>query len=70
MMYPWLKLTAKLVHEKDYINCTRSGRYNIVFSNKHSWFSRRTVDISVHITEMEGNSKRVHLDELLSPPIA
>ncbi|KHJ77242.1 hypothetical protein OESDEN_23138 [Oesophagostomum dentatum] len=26
MVYPWFKLSAKLVHEKDSIKCTKSGR--------------------------------------------
>lgn len=26
MVYPWLKLSAKLVHEKDFIDCHRNGR--------------------------------------------
>ncbi|CAD6187324.1 unnamed protein product [Caenorhabditis auriculariae] len=44
MVYPWLKLSAKLVHEMDTLKCERVGRYHIVFCNKHSWISRRNVD--------------------------
>ncbi|XGW30302.1 hypothetical protein V3C99_009353 [Haemonchus contortus] len=69
MIYPWLKLSAKLVHEKDSVDCQKSGRYHIVFCNKHSWLSRRTIDHYIHITDQEGNSERVHSDGNLSAAI-
>lgn len=27
MVYPWLKLAAKLVHERDFVLCEKPGRY-------------------------------------------
>lgn len=67
MVYPWLKLSAKLVHEKDFIDCHRNGRYHIVFCNRHSWFSRRTVEHYVYITHTDGSSERIHSDGTVSP---
>uniref|UniRef100_A0A1I7XGB9 CRAL-TRIO domain-containing protein n=1 Tax=Heterorhabditis bacteriophora TaxID=37862 RepID=A0A1I7XGB9_HETBA len=66
MVYPWLKLSAKIVHERDSIICDRNGKYHVVFCNKHSWLSRRTVDSCVHITDSDGNIKRLHSDGTLS----
>lgn len=65
MVYPWLKLAAKLVHENDSIECKKPGKYTFVFCNKHSWLSRRTVELFIKISDFEG-SKRVHSDETLS----
>ncbi|EYC45138.1 hypothetical protein Y032_0437g1453 [Ancylostoma ceylanicum] len=66
MVYPWLKLSAKLVHENDSITCERIGRYHIVFCNKHSWLSRRKIDICMQVTDVNGNSKQLHSNGLLS----
>lgn len=65
MVYPWLKLTAKLVHEFDAIKCTRPGTYYVVFSNKHSWLTGRSVDILVQLTSEDGQTKRCHHDGTL-----
>ena len=54
MVYPWFKLTAKLVHEFDAINCTRAGAYYLVFSNRHSWVKSRTVDLLVQTSDTNG----------------
>ncbi|VDL75446.1 unnamed protein product [Nippostrongylus brasiliensis] len=69
MIYPWLKLSAKLVHERDSLVCQRSGRYHIVFCNRHSWFSRRTVEHYLYATDAEEKAHRVHSDGSLSSAI-
>ncbi|CAI4228254.1 unnamed protein product [Auanema sp. JU1783] len=66
MVYPWLKLSAKLVHERDSFRCTVPGKYHIVFCNKHSWLSRRNVDLFVQIVDAENNKKRLHSDGTLA----
>ncbi|TKR81057.1 hypothetical protein L596_014996 [Steinernema carpocapsae] len=66
MVYPWLKIGARLVHEQGAVECVRPGRYYIVFSNKQSWLHRRTIDFHVQITA-ESSSKRIHYDGTLSP---
>ncbi|CAI5456232.1 unnamed protein product [Caenorhabditis angaria] len=62
MVYPWLKITAKLVHERDQVTLTRTGKYHIVFCNKHSWLSRRSVEFYGQISDAEGIVKRVYSD--------
>ncbi|WKY14757.1 hypothetical protein Q1695_000354 [Nippostrongylus brasiliensis] len=69
MIYPWLKLSAKLVHERDSLVCQRSGRYHIVFCNRHSWFSRRSVEHYLYATDAEEKAHRVHSDGSLSSAI-
>lgn len=69
MVYPWLKLSAKLVDENDAIDCRSAGIYYIVFSNKHSWLQSRVIDASVLLsnTNTKGenstqSTKRIHID--------
>jgi hypothetical protein len=65
MVYPWLKLTAKLVHEFDAIRCSRAGTYYIVFSNKHSWVKGRSVDLLVQLSGEGSQIKRCRPDGTL-----
>lgn len=70
MVYPWLKLSAKLVDENDGIVCESIGVYYIIFSNKHSWLQSRSINIIVLLSdpiENENNSstiksKRFHVN--------
>ncbi|KAI6205721.1 CRAL-TRIO domain and GOLD domain-containing protein [Aphelenchoides besseyi] len=57
MVYPWLKLTAKLVHEFDAIHCTRPGVYYVAFGNKHSWVMARHIDVMIQVTDDTQTSK-------------
>uniref|UniRef100_A0A1I8A580 CRAL-TRIO domain-containing protein n=1 Tax=Steinernema glaseri TaxID=37863 RepID=A0A1I8A580_9BILA len=66
MVYPWFKIGARLVHEQGLVECCRPGKYYVVFSNKHSWIHRRTVDFHVQVST-EAGAKRVHYDGTLSP---
>ncbi|CAI2355910.1 unnamed protein product [Caenorhabditis sp. 36 PRJEB53466] len=67
MVYPWLKITAKLVHEIDGINLNRPGRYHIVFCNKHSWIHRRAVQFYAQLHDDTENSyKRLYTDGTMS----
>lgn len=56
MVYPWLKLTAKLYHEYDQIECKKSGIYYLLFSNKHSWLHRRTINVFVQLNDDNDDS--------------
>ncbi|KAF8386089.1 hypothetical protein PRIPAC_75231 [Pristionchus pacificus] len=61
MVYPYWKLTAKLVHERDELVCEKTGRYYLVFGNEHSWLTKRGVDLIVNVEK--GDSKmRIHAD--------
>ncbi|GMT04312.1 hypothetical protein PENTCL1PPCAC_26486, partial [Pristionchus entomophagus] len=66
MVYPYWKLTAKLVHERDELVCEKTGRYYLVFGNEHSWLTKRGVDVIVNV-EKEDGKRRVHTDHSLSP---
>ncbi|VDO82554.1 unnamed protein product, partial [Onchocerca flexuosa] len=57
MVYPWLKLAAKLVSEADSIECTRPGRYWIIICNKLSWIRRKTVNLVIQLV-CKDNAKR------------
>lgn len=65
MVYPWFKLTAKLVHEFDAIKCSRPGTYYVVFCNKHSWITGRSVDLLIQLSSEDGLTKRCHHDGTL-----
>uniref|UniRef100_A0A7E4VUH0 CRAL-TRIO domain-containing protein n=1 Tax=Panagrellus redivivus TaxID=6233 RepID=A0A7E4VUH0_PANRE len=68
MVYPYLKITAKLVHEFDYVDLEEPGTYFLVFCNRHSWLQRRTVDVLCQISNADGSeARRVYLDGTLSP---
>lgn len=58
MVYPYFKLTAKLVHEFDAIECTRPGTYYVVLSNKHSWVKGRSISLLVQLSGKESQTKR------------
>lgn len=67
MVYPWLKITAKLVHEIDGISMNRIGKYHIVFCNKHSWIHRRCVQFYGQIHDNAENTfKRLYTDGTMS----
>ncbi|KAI1706359.1 CRAL/TRIO domain-containing protein [Ditylenchus destructor] len=63
MVYPWLKLSAKLYHEYDALLLTKPGTYEIVFCNRHCWLNRRTIDIVVHLTDAETNTTKRHFHD-------
>ncbi|CAD5229525.1 unnamed protein product [Bursaphelenchus okinawaensis] len=62
MVYPMFKLTAKLVHEFDSIECTENGTYYVVFGNKHSWIHKRTVEIMLQKKTESGEVRRIYHD--------
>lgn len=66
MVYPWLKITARITHESGTVECARAGRYWLVFSNKTSWINKRTVNLMMQLSDGE-NSKRYHTDGTFSP---
>ncbi|KHN81428.1 CRAL-TRIO domain-containing protein F28H7.8 [Toxocara canis] len=65
MVYPWLKLAAKIVHESDRVECTRPGRYWLIFCNKISWLQRRTIHLTMQLSDGE-TTKRCHTDGTFS----
>ncbi|CAB3400786.1 unnamed protein product [Caenorhabditis bovis] len=65
MVYPWLKLAARLVHENDSLNITKDGKYHIVFRNA-SWLTKRNIDFYAQVTDEDGICKRVFTDGTLS----
>uniref|UniRef100_A0A914WN11 CRAL-TRIO domain-containing protein n=1 Tax=Plectus sambesii TaxID=2011161 RepID=A0A914WN11_9BILA len=70
MCYPWYKMAARLVAEKDSIVCNKPGRYLLAFCNKHAWFSGRNVHIKVETNEVceskDASHKRPLLERTLS----
>uniref|UniRef100_A0A8R1E3M8 CRAL-TRIO domain-containing protein n=1 Tax=Caenorhabditis japonica TaxID=281687 RepID=A0A8R1E3M8_CAEJA len=63
MVYPWLKIAARLVHEQDELSLNRPGRYHIIFCNNHSWLSRRAVQFYAQIFDHSDKScRRLHSD--------
>uniref|UniRef100_A0A914E1E5 CRAL-TRIO domain-containing protein n=1 Tax=Acrobeloides nanus TaxID=290746 RepID=A0A914E1E5_9BILA len=62
MVYPWWKLSAKLVHDIDSIECKKPGRYYAVFHNSHSWLQNRNVKVMVQLTDSDGNTFRHYQD--------
>uniref|UniRef100_A0A1I8EBJ3 CRAL-TRIO domain-containing protein n=1 Tax=Wuchereria bancrofti TaxID=6293 RepID=A0A1I8EBJ3_WUCBA len=63
MVYPWLKLSAKLVPEVDSIECTTPGRYWIIICNKSSWMRRKTVNLVIQLVYKDsGYAKQCHSD--------
>lgn len=63
MVYPWLKLSAKLVPEVDSIECTTPGRYWIIICNKSSWIRQKTVNLVIQLVYKDtGYAKRCHSD--------
>ncbi|VDN05228.1 unnamed protein product [Thelazia callipaeda] len=67
MVYPWLKLVAKLVPEMDKIECTKPGRYWIIICNKSSWIHRKKVSLLIQLVDKtNSNVKRCHCDGTFS----
>ncbi|KAL3989544.1 CRAL/TRIO domain family protein [Acanthocheilonema viteae] len=63
MVYPWLRLTARLVPEADSIECITPGRYWIIICNKSSWMRRKTVNLIIQLVYKDsGYAKRCHSD--------
>uniref|UniRef100_A0A183BK20 CRAL-TRIO domain-containing protein n=1 Tax=Globodera pallida TaxID=36090 RepID=A0A183BK20_GLOPA len=56
-VYPWFKLSARLHHEWDCVDCSRPGSYWLLFSNKHNWLNRRTIEVIVQIERVEESGK-------------
>ncbi|KAL7080254.1 hypothetical protein ACQ4LE_000971 [Meloidogyne hapla] len=64
--YMWFKLTAKIHHEWDSIECTQPGIYWIIFSNTHSWLHKRFVEVIIQLTtenNKQTNIKRIWHDK-------
>uniref|UniRef100_A0AC35UG41 CRAL-TRIO domain-containing protein n=1 Tax=Rhabditophanes sp. KR3021 TaxID=114890 RepID=A0AC35UG41_9BILA len=57
MVYPWLKIAAKLVHEAGTIKLDRPGKYYMVFGNKHSWIAKRTIELGLQLRDATGIKK-------------
>ncbi|CEF61840.1 CRAL-TRIO domain and GOLD domain-containing protein [Strongyloides ratti] len=51
MVYPWLKISAKLVHEGGSINLEKPGKYYMTFGNKHSWLTKKYIDLSIQLND-------------------
>lgn len=67
MVYPWLKLGAKLVHEADSVDCTKPGRYWIVLCNKGSWVYRKTINLIIQLVDKTTERTiRCHIDGTFS----
>ncbi|VDK78667.1 unnamed protein product [Litomosoides sigmodontis] len=63
MVYPWLRLSARLVPEADSIECITPGRYWIIICNKSSWMRRKTVNLVIQLVYKDsGYAKRYHSD--------
>lgn len=65
MVYPWLKIAAKIRHESGSVECNRTGRYWLVFSNKTSWINKRTVNLTIQLSDGK-HTKRCHTDGTFS----
>lgn len=63
MVYPWLKLSARLVPEADSIECITPGRYWIIICNKSSWMRRKIVNLIIQLIYKDNDfAKRCHSD--------
>uniref|UniRef100_A0A915P7T7 CRAL-TRIO domain-containing protein n=1 Tax=Meloidogyne floridensis TaxID=298350 RepID=A0A915P7T7_9BILA len=65
-VYMWFKLTAKIHHEWDSVECTQPGIYWIIFSNCHSWIHKRYVEVIIQLTSEDNeqtNIKRIWHDK-------
>ncbi|CAG9540983.1 unnamed protein product [Cercopithifilaria johnstoni] len=63
MIYPWLRLSARLVPEADSIECITPGRYWIIICNKSSWMRRKTVNLIIQLVYKDSSyAKRCHSD--------
>ncbi|CAK5077463.1 unnamed protein product [Meloidogyne enterolobii] len=65
-VYMWFKLTAKIHHEWDSVECTQPGIYWIMFSNCHSWIHKRYVEFIIQLAGEENeqtNIKRIWHDK-------
>uniref|UniRef100_A0A0N5B3M0 CRAL-TRIO domain-containing protein n=1 Tax=Strongyloides papillosus TaxID=174720 RepID=A0A0N5B3M0_STREA len=57
MVHPWLKISAKLVHEGGSINLNKPGKYYMTFGNKHSWLSRKSIELTIQLNDELGTRK-------------
>ncbi|CAJ0566955.1 unnamed protein product, partial [Mesorhabditis spiculigera] len=62
LVYPFIKVAAKLVHERDSVKCNKEGRYFFLFCNKHAWLSKKTADVMLTVTNSDGERRRVFAD--------
>lgn len=65
MVYPWFKIAAKIVHESGQLECSRPGRYSLFFCNKISWLQRRTVNLTMQLSDGQ-TTRRYHTDGTFS----
>uniref|UniRef100_A0A0N4ZP67 CRAL-TRIO domain-containing protein n=1 Tax=Parastrongyloides trichosuri TaxID=131310 RepID=A0A0N4ZP67_PARTI len=57
MVHPWLKIAAKLVHEGGSIKLNKPGKYYMSFGNKHSWLTKKNIDIVIQLKDELGTRK-------------
>uniref|UniRef100_A0AC34F809 CRAL-TRIO domain-containing protein n=1 Tax=Panagrolaimus sp. ES5 TaxID=591445 RepID=A0AC34F809_9BILA len=63
MVTPFVKITAKFVHEFDFLDLEKPGTYYILFCNRHSWLHRRNLDSLIQISNPDGSEpKRCFFD--------
>jgi hypothetical protein len=63
MVLPFVKITAKFVHEFDYLDLEKPGSYYLLFCNRHSWLHRRNLDALIQISNVDGSEpKRIFFD--------
>lgn len=63
LLYPFVKIAAKLVHEFDYVDLEKAGTYYLLFCNRHSWLHRRNMETLIQLSNADGSEpKRVFLD--------
>ncbi|KAF7635623.1 CRAL-TRIO domain-containing protein [Meloidogyne graminicola] len=63
LAYMWFKLTAKIHHEWDYIECNKPGIYWIIFSNNHSWLNKRSIEVLINLNIEKNIIKRIWHDK-------
>ncbi len=66
MVYPWIRVTARLVPEQDEILCSKPANYYLVFCNKSAWVTRRNVYVHVSVTEA-AKKNRENTESSLKP---
>uniref|UniRef100_A0A914P5Z0 CRAL-TRIO domain-containing protein n=1 Tax=Panagrolaimus davidi TaxID=227884 RepID=A0A914P5Z0_9BILA len=63
MVLPFVKITAKFVHEFDYLDLEKPGSYYLLFCNRHSWLHRRNLDALIQVSNVDGSEpKRIFFD--------
>jgi hypothetical protein len=63
MLLPFVKITAKFVHEFDYLDLEKPGTYYVLLCNRHSWLHRKNFEILLQLSNADGSEPmRVYLD--------